>query len=440
MEKTMGCASSSPSSTRNPIGPRPTRLGITREKSTVDIKHVNMDNLGEDKVLDVKDHTVKMSLSWDFFEGMPSVDMDAACVCFDLDGKYVDSCYYNRLSILDGCITHSGDQRDGKQEGWDEQITVNLHEAADKAQILVFLVLIHDEGRGGTFLNVETAVSSLLDTDGATLVESYMGSGGKNTAHTFSILYYGIDDGDWHYREINANSLGRSLRSVMPVVRKAVSLTIPRLTSAMEKLDQSEVDTLVFFKCVALCENRDYGIVVDKSFSMGGTRWKEAEKAVEFLAPACTEADTDGITLYFFSSPTKFKRYENLRTAKDVEKMWKREQPDGGTDLSHALLETFKDRSKSKPMTLLVITDGEPNNKSSVSTNIINETKKIPDEHALSISFIQVGNDSGAKAFLASLDDDLERLGAKYDIVDTLTCDQLKGMSFNALIESSVTD
>ena len=100
-----------------------------------------MDNLGEDKVLDVKDHTVKMSLSWDFFEGMPSVDMDAACVCFDLDGKYVDSCYYNRLSILDGCITHSGDQRDGKQEGWDEQITVKLDQAADKCQIMVFLVL-----------------------------------------------------------------------------------------------------------------------------------------------------------------------------------------------------------------------------------------------------------------------------------------------------------
>ena len=79
----------------------------------------------------------------------------------------------------------------------------------------------------------------------------------------------------------------------------------------------------------------------------------------------------------------------------------KREQPDGGTDLARTVRD-IQDRSKSKPMTLLVITDGEPNNKSSVSTNIINETKKISDEHALSISFIQVGNDSGAKAFLAS--------------------------------------
>ena len=122
----MGCTTSisTPSESRNPM--ESSRPGITREKSIVDTKHVNMDNLGEDKVLDVKDHTVKMSLSWDFFEGMPPVDMDAACVCFDLDGKYIDSCYYNKLSILDGCITHSGDQRDGKQEGWDEQITVKM--------------------------------------------------------------------------------------------------------------------------------------------------------------------------------------------------------------------------------------------------------------------------------------------------------------------------
>ena len=75
-----------------------------------------------------------------------------------------------------------------------------------------------------------------------------------------------------------------------------------------------------------------------------------------------------------------------------------------------------------------------------VSKAIIGETKNIPDEHALSISFIQVGNDTGAKTFLESLDDDLESSGAKYDIVDKLTCAELQGMSFNALIESSLND
>jgi stress response protein SCP2 len=72
--------------------------------------------MGEDKVLDVKDHIVKMSLSWDFFDGMKPVNMDAACVCFDTDGKFLDTCFYNRLGICDGSITHSGDSRDGKKK------------------------------------------------------------------------------------------------------------------------------------------------------------------------------------------------------------------------------------------------------------------------------------------------------------------------------------
>jgi hypothetical protein len=267
-----------------------------------------------------------------------------------------------------------------------------------------------------------------------------VGTAGKSTAHTFSMLYYSLDDGDWHYREINANSLGRSVRSVMPVVRKAVGLTIPRLVKAMDSLDESEMNTLVFFKCVAHCEDRDYGIIVDKSFSMSGTRWKEAEQAVEFLAPSCTNADKDGITLYFFSSSGNFKKFESLKTAANVKAKWNTQKPDGGTDLAHALKTAFRDRSTTKPMTLLVITDGSPNDKIAVSKAIIGETKNIPDEHALSISFIQVGNDTGAKTFLESLDDDLESSGAKYDIVDKLTCAELQGMSFNALIESSLND
>jgi tellurium resistance protein TerZ len=204
--------------------------------------------MGEDKVLDVKDHIVKMSLSWDFFDGMKPVDMDAACVCFDSDGKFLDICFYNRLSIYDGVITHSGDSRDGKKDGWDEQITVDLTKAADKCQVMVFSVLIHGDGN---FINVESSKAALLDTDGQTLVESWFGSAGEYTAHTFSVLYYSLDDYEWHYREINANSGGRSVRAILPVTKRAVGLAEPRLAEAMEKTAyHGEMDTLNFFKCI----------------------------------------------------------------------------------------------------------------------------------------------------------------------------------------------
>jgi len=47
----------------------------------------------------------------------------------------------------------------------------------------------------------------------------------------------------------------------------------------------------------------DYSIIIDKSGSMkDNNRWKDAEAAVQLLAPLVTSQDSDGITLYFFES------------------------------------------------------------------------------------------------------------------------------------------
>ena len=58
----------------------------------------------------------------------------------------------------------------------------------------------------------------------------------------------------------------------------------------------------------------------------------------------------------------------------------------------------------------------------------------------LSVSFIQVGSSSSAAAWLKKLDDDLVDHGAKFDIVDMLTSDELKGVGFNKMIENSIND
>ena len=56
----------------------------------------------------------------------------------------------------------------------------------------------------------------------------------------------------------------------------------------------------------------------------------------------------------------------------------------------------------------------------------------------LSVSFIQIGDDEQATRFLKELDDDLAE--AKFDIVDTITADEAKGISFNELIARSIYD
>jgi len=71
---------------------------------------------------------------------------------------------------------------------------------------------------------------------------------------------------------------------------------------------------------------------------------------------------------------------------------------------------------------------------------IISYTMKMCKPEMLSISFIQVGSDPHAQNYLNSLDDDLERLGARFDIVDAMTKDEMLGKSFMDVVELSVHD
>ena len=40
---------------------------------------------------------VRLGLSWDLFDGMPVVDLDASAVCFDACGALVDAAYFNQV-------------------------------------------------------------------------------------------------------------------------------------------------------------------------------------------------------------------------------------------------------------------------------------------------------------------------------------------------------
>jgi hypothetical protein len=70
--------------------------------------------------------------------------------------------------------------------------------------------------------------------------------------------------------------------------------------------------------------------------------------------------------------------------------------------------------------TILVITDGEASDKGPLEKVLVSASHMISRDECLAISFIQVGQDRGARRFLKMLDDDLT--GCKFDIVDTKAC------------------
>ena len=198
--------------------------------------------------------------------------------------------------------------------------------------------------------------------------------------------------------------------------------------------------------------NRDYTLIIDKSGSMstpdqagGRTRWQEAQESTIALARKCEQFDPDGITVYVFSS--RFRRYDDVTTSK-VEQIFQENDPSGSTNLAMVLTDATnsylqrKAAGKTKPEgeTILVITDGEPDDRRSVMEIIIETTRRLDRDEELAISFIQVGKDSSATKFLKALDDQLQEVGAKFDICDTITIDEMADMTLAEVLMNAIAD
>jgi 5,10-methylene-tetrahydrofolate dehydrogenase/methenyl tetrahydrofolate cyclohydrolase len=87
-----------------------------------------------------------------------------------------------------------------------------------------------------------------------------------------------------------------------------------------------------------------------------------------------------------------------------------------------------------------VITDGEPDDRKAVIQVIIEASQKMDRDEELAISFIQVGADPTATQYLKLLDDDLQKVGAKFDIVDTVTIDDMADMSLLEVLLNAIVD
>jgi uncharacterized protein YegL len=191
-------------------------------------------------------------------------------------------------------------------------------------------------------------------------------------------------------------------------------------------------------------------LILDKSGSMtirdqknGRSRWEACKEAITALAYKAEQKDPEGMTLYMFAG--RFKRYEKV-TASKVTEVYEENEPGGGTELGEVLEDVFefinkrKEKGSTEPELVLVVTDGEPDNRETVAQAIARMSHKIKDRSELAISFIQVGTDPAAADFLKTLDDDLTKAGAALDIVDTVTLEEMEDYSLTQIFEKAFVD
>lgn len=198
-------------------------------------------------------------------------------------------------------------------------------------------------------------------------------------------------------------------------------------------------------------KNYDFVIMIDKSGSMGTvdlgqtkSRWVICQEGSEAIANKACEYDQDGATFIVFSSA--YREYKNT-TANTIQKIFSENEPDGGTNTADALKHVFddyftrRDSEGAKPMIIMVITDGKSNDDHKLATVIVDATKKMKEDAELGVSFVQIGNDAGAREMLKFLDDELQtKYGAKFDIVDTFNDEERADKTLSELFISAIED
>ena len=165
------------------------------------------------------------------------------------------------------------------------------------------------------------------------------------------------------------------------------------------------------------------------------TRWDSARVAAESIAELSLSLDQDGkvdIMLWDGDRYSKLQhRYESMTNVSDIKRFFENNRPQrGSTPLAEALEEVYDTHlaqllRASEPFTVVVLTDGQPNDPSKVKNlfkRIIQENNlEQPGRETLAaFSFVRMGDDQGAINFLQDLDDNLiSQLRVNVDIVDT---------------------
>lgn len=171
--------------------------------------------------------------------------------------------------------------------------------------------------------------------------------------------------------------------------------------------------------------------LIDDSGSMAGSNWRETGKALEAITPICTSRDADGIDIYFLNRADSI-TYKNVKLPSTVVEIFQTVRPSGGTPtgqrlrkiLMPYLAEYKRHPSTTKPINLIVITDGAPSD--DVESSIVEIAVELDNAKApawqIGIQFFQVGKDAEAREHLKYMDDGLVDLRGNRirDIVDTV--------------------
>lgn len=191
---------------------------------------------------------------------------------------------------------------------------------------------------------------------------------------------------------------------------------------------------------IKLLGNYDCYLLVDVSGSMADTisdgskrsesmsKWKWCQSQSSSFYNDVAKFMPSGITFLPFNH--QFSMVPNCR-GKEIQTLFTQLSPQGGTDIAGPLdfvvssyLYKKQKKQKAKPIAIAVMTDGECGLQE-IADTLIDATQKMTHPKEIVITFLSIGDTTAGSPVLKALDDDLVAAGAKYDIVDTRSFDEL---------------
>jgi len=182
----------------------------------------------------------------------------------------------------------------------------------------------------------------------------------------------------------------------------------------------------------------DFIVVIDKSGSMGETdmpggrsRWNYMQETATAFCRDIEKLDSDGLGLVLFSG-SGIVAEDGVNVGR-IKEIFAANHPGGSTPLAEALEAALKLAGKSSKKDFIIcFTDGVPDDQTRVINVIKRQANSQETDDACSILFVQVGYDAGATNYLRMLDDDLQKTGAKFDIVDVKTMNEAEKFASTA--------
>ncbi len=155
---------------------------------------------------------VRMGLGWEPSFLSRDVDLDASVLVYGPQREHVATCYFGKLSILNGAVQHSGDNLTGAGAGDDEVITIDLGSLPANATGLVFTVNSYS---GQTFNKIAKAYCRLIAGDtGEELVRFDLTHGERRTGVLMAKLVKQYS-GEWEMTALGSFLDGKTARAMV---------------------------------------------------------------------------------------------------------------------------------------------------------------------------------------------------------------------------------